>query len=86
RLGRPTELAFQSRSGPPTQAWLEPDVNERLRTLHGEGVDSVVLVPVGFVADHMEVVYDLDTQAAATAAELGLRLERGPTPGTDPRF
>ncbi len=73
------ELVFCSRSGPPGQPWLEPDVNDRLRELAGRQVDSVVLAPVGFVSDHMEVVQDLDTEAAATAAEVGLRLERAAT-------
>ncbi len=73
------ELVFCSRSGPPTQAWLEPDVNDRLRDLAGERVESVVLAPVGFVSDHMEVVQDLDTEAAATAAEVGIHLERAAT-------
>ena len=55
----------------PSQPWLEPDVNDHLRTLHAEGVGAVVLVPIGFVSDHMEVIFDLDTEALATAAELG---------------
>jgi protoporphyrin/coproporphyrin ferrochelatase len=80
------ELVFCSRSGPPSQPWLEPDVNDRLEELAGEGAQAVVLVPVGFVSDHMEVVYDLDTEAAATAGRLGLRLVRVPTVGTDPEF
>jgi ferrochelatase len=80
------DLVYQSRSGPPTQPWLEPDVNDRLRGLAAEGVRRVLLVPIGFVADHMEVRYDLDTQAAATAAELGVQLVRAATPGSAPRF
>ena len=79
---RPWDLVFQSRSGPPNQPWLEPDVNDHLRTLTGE----VVLVPVGFVSDHVEVVYDLDHQAAATAEECGLTMTRAATVGTDPEF
>jgi ferrochelatase len=80
------ELVFCSRSGPPSQPWLEPDVNDRLVELVGEGVRAVVLAPIGFVSDHMEVVYDLDAEAAETADELGLRLLRTPTVGTDPEF
>jgi ferrochelatase len=80
------ELVYCSRSGPPSQPWLEPDVNDRLAELAEEGVRTVVLAPVGFVSDHMEVVYDLDTEAAATAERLGLRLVRVPTVGTDDEF
>jgi ferrochelatase len=80
------ELVFQSRSGPPTQPWLEPDVCDRLRELSADGVASVVLVPVGFVSDHMEVLYDLDTEAKTVAEELGLSLVRAATVGTAPRF
>jgi ferrochelatase len=80
------ELVFCSRSGPPTQPWLEPDVNDRLEELAAEGATTVVLAPIGFVSDHMEVVYDLDTEAAATAERLGLRLVRVPTVGTDAEF
>lgn len=80
------ELVWQSRSGPPQVPWLEPDVNDRLRALADEGVDHVVVVPIGFTSDHQEVVFDLDTQAAETAAEVGIELARVPTPGTDRRF
>jgi ferrochelatase len=80
------ELVYCSRSGPPTQPWLEPDVNDALRTLASEGVRTVVVAPIGFVSDHMEVRYDLDTEAARTAAEAGLQMVRVPTVGTDPEF
>lgn len=80
------ELAFCSRSGPPGQPWLEPDVNDRLRELAASGVRSVVLSPIGFISDHMEVIYDLDAEATATAAELGLRCARAATAGVDPSF
>ncbi|MDC5697825.1 ferrochelatase [Intrasporangium calvum] len=80
------ELVFCSRSGPPQQAWLEPDVNDRLRELAAEGRTAVVAAPIGFVSDHMEVAYDLDTEAAATARDLGLHFVRAGTPGTDPHF
>jgi ferrochelatase len=79
------DLAFCSRSGPPDQPWLEPDVNDHLRTLAGR-VGGVVLVPIGFVSDHMEVAYDLDTEAMATAAELGVPAVRAATAGTHPAF
>lgn len=80
------ELAFCSRSGPPGQPWLEPDVNDRLRELAASGVRSVVLSPIGFISDHMEVIYDLDTEATATAAGLGLRCGRAATAGVDQDF
>ncbi|GAA5151841.1 ferrochelatase [Microbacterium pseudoresistens] len=84
--GVPWELVFQSRSGPPTQPWLEPDVNDVIRELPGRGVRAVVVVPLGFVSDHMEVLWDLDTEAQETAEEAGLRMIRTPTPGTHPAF
>jgi protoporphyrin/coproporphyrin ferrochelatase len=80
------DLVFCSRSGPPQVSWLEPDVNDHLEKLAGDGVRSVVLVPVGFVSDHMEVVYDLDTEAMETARRLGLDAVRVATSGTDSRF
>jgi len=80
----PWTLAWQSRSGPPTVPWLEPDVNDHLRDLVAPGVDAAIIVPIGFVSDHMEVVWDLDTEAKATADELGIRLHRVATPGTGP--
>ncbi|MGJ3509701.1 ferrochelatase [Enemella sp. A6] len=80
------ELAFCSRSGPPTVPWQEPDINDRLRELAEQGERSVVVLPFGFISDHMEVVYDLDIEAAATAAEVGMDFVRAATVGTDPRF
>ena len=80
------DLAFCSRSGPPSQPWLEPDVNDHLAELKQAGVPAVVLVPIGFVSDHMEVIYDLDTEAVETAKELGLPLARAATAGTHPAF
>ncbi|MFS0884582.1 ferrochelatase [Aeromicrobium sp. 179-A 4D2 NHS] len=79
-------LAYCSRSGPPSQPWLEPDINDHLEELAEQGVTGVVLVPIGFVADHMEVVYDLDTEAKATAEKLGLRFARAASPNADPRY
>lgn len=80
------DLAYCSRSGPPTQPWLEPDINDHLAACRDEGVQSVVLIPIGFISDHMEVIYDLDTEAAATAEKLGLGFVRAATAGTHPAF
>ncbi|MCW2853962.1 MAG: Ferrochelatase [Nocardioides sp.] len=82
----PWELVYCSRSGSPQTPWLEPDVNDHLEALHGAGVPAVVMVPSGFVSDHMEVVYDLDTEGRATAEELELRYVRVDTPGAHPDF
>ena len=80
-------LAFCSRSGSPRTPWLEPDVNDRIREFAAEGrIKHVVLIPLGFVSDHMEVVHDLDVEAAETAAEVGIAMTRVPTPGADPDF
>lgn len=88
RLGHPVawDLAYCSRSGPPSQPWLEPDVNDHLTALAADGVTSVVLSPVGFVSDHMEVAFDLDTEALATAASLGLTAVRADSVGTREPF
>jgi ferrochelatase len=80
------EMVYCSRSGPPSQPWLEPDVNDRLEQLAAEGVTDVVVAPIGFVSDHMEVKFDLDTEAAETAERVGLRMVRVPTVGTDDEF
>ncbi|WP_421740891.1 ferrochelatase [Cellulomonas sp.] len=88
RIGRPVtwDLAYCSRSGPPSQPWLEPDVNDHLAALAADGVEAVVLSPIGFVSDHMEVAFDLDTEALATAAELGLVAVRADSVGTREPF
>ncbi|ARQ68099.1 ferrochelatase [Streptomyces marincola] len=83
---RPWRLVYQSRSGAPHIPWLEPDIGDHLAELHASGAPAVVMVPIGFVSDHMEVLYDLDTEAMATAAELGLPAVRSATVGADPRF
>ncbi|WP_062214307.1 ferrochelatase [Streptomyces sp. NBRC 109706] len=83
---RDWELVYQSRSGSPRIPWLEPDVNDRLRELRDEGMTSVVLVPLGFVSDHMEVRFDLDTEALDTAEKLGIAAVRSATVGAHPRF
>ena len=83
---RPWRLVYQSRSGPPSVPWLGPDVSEQLTGLSQAGAPGAVLVPVGFVSDHLEVVYDLDLEATAHARELGLPLARAATPGSHPQF
>jgi ferrochelatase len=80
------DLVWQSRSGPPQVPWLEPDINDHLETLADKGVRAVVVSPIGFISDHLEVLWDLDTEAVETAQRLGLRLVRAGTAGTDPRF
>ncbi|MET8505352.1 ferrochelatase [Streptomyces sp. NPDC004787] len=82
----PWQLVYQSRSGAPHVPWLEPDICDHLEELHAAGAPAVVMVPIGFVSDHMEVLYDLDTEATAKAAELGLPVRRSATVGADPRF
>jgi protoporphyrin/coproporphyrin ferrochelatase len=86
-VGRPDwAFAYQSRSGPPQQPWLEPDIGDHLQALAAQGVRDVVVAPVGFVSDHMEVIYDLDTEAQAKAQALGIHLVRAATAGTHPAF
>ncbi|MFE5733979.1 ferrochelatase [Streptomyces sp. NPDC056528] len=82
----PWKLVYQSRSGAPHIPWLEPDICDHLEELHAAGAPAAVMVPIGFVSDHMEVLYDLDTEATAKAAELGLPVRRSATVGSDPRF
>jgi ferrochelatase len=82
-----TTLAYQSRSGPPSQPWLEPDIRDHLQQLRDQGdVTDVVIVPIGFMSDHMEVLYDLDYEAQQCCDALGLRMIRAATPGVHPRF
>ncbi|MFF0455875.1 ferrochelatase [Nocardia africana] len=80
------DVVWQSRSGPPQVPWLDPDIVDHLEALSGKGVEAVVVCPVGFVSDHLEVVWDLDNEAAEKAAELGMAFARAATPGPDPRF
>jgi len=82
----PWELVYQSRSGPPTQPWLEPDVNDVIAELPAAGVKAVAVVPLGFVSDHMEVLWDLDTEAKESAEEAGLAYIRTATPGVHPAY
>ncbi|HEX7998589.1 MAG TPA: ferrochelatase [Pyrinomonadaceae bacterium] len=79
-------LVFQSRSGPPTQPWLEPDICEHLTKLKEAGTVDVVVAPVGFISDHMEVRYDLDTEARALCERINLNMVRAATVGTHPAF
>ena len=87
-LGRSGDpLVYQSRSGPPTQPWLGPDILEHLKSIGSNGqVSDVVIVPIGFVSDHMEVLYDLDTEARHLCEELGLNMVRAAAVGTNPGF
>lgn len=80
------DLVFQSRSGPPSQPWLGPDILDYLRTAHGEGARRVLVSPLGFISDHLEVLYDLDVEAARLANELGMTFVRAATAGTHPAF
>ena len=82
----PYEVVFQSRSGPPSVPWLTPDIDQRIHELAEQGTQELVVHPLGFVADHMEVLFDLDTQSAAAAKEAGVKMVRTPTVGTHPRF
>jgi ferrochelatase len=84
--GREFDLVWQSRSGPPSVPWLEPDVNDHLQALADAGERAVVLFPVGFVSDHVEVIWDLDNEARETAEKLGLAFARAATAGTHPAF
>ncbi|ROR80195.1 ferrochelatase [Plantibacter flavus] len=78
----PWQLVYQSRSGPPSMPWLEPDINDAIAALPAAGRKAIVIVPLGFVSDHMEVMWDLDNEAIETAGEHGLAAVRVPTPGT----
>jgi len=80
------QLVFQSRSGSPAQPWLGPDVCDSLRELHAAGREDVVVAPIGFISDHMEIIYDLDTEAMGLCRELGLNMIRAGTAGNHPAF
>ena len=79
-------LVYQSRSGPPSQPWLGPDICDHLRDIREAGARNVVVMPIGFVSDHMEVLYDLDTEARQVCDEIGLRMERASAVGHHPKF
>ncbi len=86
-IGRPDwRLVYQSRSGPPRQPWLEPDILDALRQLQQQGVRDVVVAPIGFLSDHMEVLFDLDLEAQQVCGEIGLNMVRAKTVGSHPRF
>jgi ferrochelatase len=80
------QLVYQSRSGPPHQPWLEPDICDHLEALKAKGVTDVIIAPIGFISDHMEVIYDLDTEAQQLSATLNLNVIRAATVGVHPRF
>ena len=80
------DQVWQSRSGPPTIPWLDPQIEDHLETLHDRGVSSVVVSPVGFVSDHIEIVFDLDAELAEAAEKLGMGFVRAASAGSDPRF
>ncbi len=80
------DLVFQSRSGPAGQAWTGPDILDHLRNLHEQGIRNVLVAPLGFVSEHLEVLYDLDTEALGLANELGMKMVRAGTVGTHPAF
>ena len=84
--GAEFDMVWQSRSGPPQVPWLEPDINDHLEELAAKGVEAVVIAPSGFVSDHLEVLWDLDTEARETAARLGMAFARAATAGTHPAF
>jgi ferrochelatase len=86
-LGHPHwQLVYQSRSGSPGQPWLGPDIQEHLKTLAAQGIHDIVVAPIGFISDHMEVLYDLDTEAHQLAEEIGLNMIRAKTVGLHPAF
>ena len=80
------EVVWQSRSGNPATPWLEPDVVDRAKQLQQEGMEHLICVPLGFITDHMEVVWDLDTELKQACEEMGVSLDRTPTVGLDKRF
>ena len=80
------EVVWQSRSGNPATPWLEPDVVDRAQELKADGMEHLICVPIGFITDHMEVVWDLDTELKQACEEMGVVLDRTPTVGLDPEF
>jgi ferrochelatase len=84
--GRDFDLVYQSRSGAPNMPWLEPDILDHMRALHSQGTREIVICPIGFISDHMEVMYDLDEEARLLAEELGMKMVRAGTASHDPRF
>ncbi len=82
----PWKLVYQSRSGPPQQPWLEPDICDHINELATEGHKNMIIIPIGFISDHMEVMFDLDTEAMEESEKLGIKMVRAKTAGTHPRF
>jgi ferrochelatase len=80
------DLVYQSRSGAPNMPWLEPDILDHMRALHASGHDKLVICPIGFISDHMEVMFDLDEEARLLADELGMKMARAGTASHDVRF
>ena len=80
------QICYQSRSGPAAQPWLEPDICDHIRVLHSQGVRNLVIAPIGFVSDHMEIKFDLDTEAKQLCDQLGIKMVRAGTAGTHPSF
>lgn len=80
------DLVYQSRSGRPQDPWLEPDICDHIEALHQRGVQKLVICAIGFLSDHMEVLFDLDDEALKKCEELGMSMQRAATPGTDPQF
>ena len=80
------QLVYQSRSGPPHQPWLEPDIGDHLKALKADGIEDVVIAPIGFISDHLEVIFDLDTEAKEISEEINLNMVRAATVGTHPKF
>ena len=85
--GNPWDLVYQSRSGPPQQPWLDPDICDHIQVLHDQGgTEDIVIMPVGFVSDHMEVMFDLDTEAMDVCKELSINMVRAGSVGVHPQF
>ena len=83
----PWDLVYQSRSGPPQQPWLDPDICDHIQALHDcGGIEDIVIMPVGFVSDHMEVMFDLDTEAMDLCKELSINMVRAGSVGVHPQF
>jgi len=80
------ELVYQSRSGPPHVPWLEPDILDYMTECNEKGKKDMVIIPIGFVSDHMEVLFDLDTEAEELAEELGMKMQRAGTVGVASSF
>jgi len=80
------QLVYQSRSGPPQVPWLEPDIVDHVEALHEQGVDKLIISPIGFISDHMEVMFDLDVEAKDKADEVGMKMVRAASAGTHPKF